>query len=90
MSEVDSNATATAEAAAPAVKLSFLEMVQTAVNGVTDEDIAKRWPTNPVVDGGTVLGVASRDFVNAGGSRMTTSYFSPACASFGSSSKTFA
>ena len=36
-------------------------MVQTAVNGVTDEDIAKRWPTNPVVDGGTVLGVASRE-----------------------------
>ena len=32
----------------------------------------------------------NRDFVNAGGSRMTTSYFSPASASFGSSSSTFA
>ena len=34
--------------------------------------------------------VASRDFVNAGGSKMTTSYFSPAEASFGNSSSTLA
>ena len=34
--------------------------------------------------------VASRDFVNAGGSRMTTSYFSPSAARCGSSSSTFA
>ncbi len=55
MSKVDSN---TAEAAE---KMSFLAMIQNAINGVTDEDIAEHWPTDPVAEGETVLGAASRE-----------------------------
>lgn len=61
MSEVDSDTATAAEAAAGAEKLSFLVMIQNAVAGVTDEDIAEHWPTKPVAEGEVVLGVASRE-----------------------------
>lgn len=75
MSEVDSNTGATTEADASAEKLSFLVMIQNAVNGVTDEDIAEHWPTDPVDEGETVLGIASRELqaLNAVRFRMVDS-----------------
>jgi hypothetical protein len=39
---------------------SFLEILQQKIAGVTDEDIAKYWPSTPVAEGDLVLGVASR------------------------------